>query len=921
MKAPVLLLAAVLAAPAAADTDYHREVAPVLRMYCAGCHNDAEREGGLSLETVSDLREGGDRGDPVKPGDAAGSLLIRAIEGRARPKMPPPDEPQPSAEDVAVLKAWIDAGATPPDDDRSILRTLVVADVPVPEDQPVPVTAAACSPDGTLAAIARTGEVVILSTASRQPVRTLGGIEGKVVSVEFSPDGARLLTAGGIAGLSGEAILWDVRTGERIRTFPAGPDMLYDAVFSPDGRLVAAAGYDRVIRLWNAEDGTEILTIDEHKGAVFDLAFHPDGGVLASASADGTVKLWRVSDGERLDTLNQPQGEQFSVVFSADGRSVLSAGADRRIHLWSLKSLTEPAINPLVTARFAHESPVTTISLTPDRRHLLSAADDGGLRIWSLPDLLEVHAFPVQPAIVASLAARADSNEFLAVRMDGSTAWLEIPGTSPPPVASADRTSSPAGPVVAAPAAAAPQTFRSSEPDNDWTTAMDIALPAQIEGAIETPGDADCFRFEAAAGSRLTLEVTAARSGSKLDSKIEVLTDRGEPIEQIVLQATRESWLTFRGKDSDTSDDFRLHNWMEMELNEFLYCNGEVVRLWHYPRGPDSGFRVYPGTGNRHTWFQTSPRSHALGQPCYVVHPLPPGSNPPPAGLPVFRLYWENDDDPQRRAGSDSILTFVAPRDGRYIARITDVRGFGGERDFPYSLSLRPARQDFSVRIEGTNPKISPGEGREFAVVVERHEGFQGPVTVDIAGLPPGFSSSAPVVTEEGQIRATGVLYASAGAAAPGPEADQAVRVIATGFPDGVEKTVDCGGLGDIDLAPPAKVSVRILPAAGDLPPGATPEFTIRPGETIRARVAAVRHDFTGRIELGLDDSGRNLPHGVFVDNIGLNGLLIVEDRNEREFQITASPIARPGTVRRFHLRTLADGGQCSPFAVIRVVD
>ena len=98
-------------------------------------------------------------------------------------------------------------------------------------------------------------------------------------------------------------------------------------------------------------------------------------------------------------------------------------------------------------------------------------------------------------------------------------------------------------------------------------------------------------------GEALTLEVNAARSKSKLDSRLEILHAAGQPVEQVVLQATRDSWFTFRGKDSDTSDDFRLHNWAEMELNEYLYANGEVVKLWLYPRGPDSGFKVYPGSG------------------------------------------------------------------------------------------------------------------------------------------------------------------------------------------------------------------------------------------------------------------------------------------------------------------------------------
>jgi hypothetical protein len=80
-----------------------------------------------------------------------------------------------------------------------------------------------------------------------------------------------------------------------------------------------------------------------------------------------------------------------------------------------------------------------------------------------------------------------------------------------------------------------------------------------------------------------------------------------------------------------------------------------------------------------------------------------------------------------------------------------------------------------------------------------------------------------------------------------------------------------------------------------------------------------VRHDFEDRIRLGGFGSGRNLPHGVFIDNLGLNGLMIVEGTTEREFFITAAPIAMPGR-RLFHLRSFDDGGQASAPAVINVL-
>ena len=132
---------------------------------------------------------------------------------------------------------------------------------------------------------------------------------------------------------------------------------------------------------------------------------------------------------------------------------------------------------------------------------------------------------------------------------------------------------------------------------------------------------------------------------------------------------------------------------------------------------------------------------------------------------------------------------------------------------------------------------------------------------------------------------------------------------------NGAETTQPVGTLGDIQLGPPAKVLVEILPEKDGQPAA----FTIHPGETITARVRVQRKDFAGRIEFGTDDCGRNLPHGVYVDNIGLNGLLIVEGQSERTFTITASPVAAEG-LRPFHLRTTADGTQASSAVILRVV-
>ncbi len=912
----VLFFFAATATAQDAVPNYERDIAPVFRSYCAGCHNDKDLEGKLSVETFAQLRMGGeDHAEPVKAGDADGSFLIRSIEGKEKPKMPPKDEPQLAEAEKAMLRKWVAAGAPGPAVDVSILKTITVPKIAATA-QEKPVTAAAYSADGKWLALARTGVIEIRETAADAVMATITGLPGKVNAVQFTKDGSQFIIAGGIAGLTGVAQLRDVASGALVREFGGHADVLYDADISPDGTTLATTGYDRVIKLWKIADGALLRTMDVHKGAVFDLAWHPGGKVLASASADETVKLWRVSDGVRLDTLNQPQGEMVSVLWTLDGEHLIAAGKDKRIHLWRFVSKDAPGLNPPVHSRFAHEAGVTALALSADGKHLLSAAEDRTLKLWSVPALEMEHAYEKQADVATVLSAQGDG--FLVARMDGGHRSVRVQRSVNDGPNGSDGTHVPHA-TQEAHTTHSPET----EPNNTPAAANPVTLPVEIKGAVSAPGDVDLYRFHASAGEALTLEVNAARSSSKLDSRLEILHADGAPVEQAVLQATRDSWFTFRGKDSDTSDDFRLHNWAEMELNEYLYADGEVVKLWHYPRGPDSGFRVYPGVGNRHTFFGTPALVHALGAPAYVVTTLPAGAQPAPNGLPLFRLYFENDDETARRMGKDSQLLFTAPTDGDYLVRLTDVRGFGAEKDFAYTLTARAQRPDFKLTVGGTAPKISPGSGREIPFNVERFEGFDGPVRVDIANLPPGFTSSGPVEIQAGQPSAIAAIYAAADAKAPDEAADKAVKITATARVGGQDVTHDLGTLGDIQLAGAPQVTVEILPGADRSfvkeMPGQPLEFSIHPGQTITAKVKAVRNSFTGRIELGGDDSGRNLPHGLYVDNIGLNGLLIVEGQTERDFFITASKIAQPGA-RLFHLRATADGGQASPPVLIRVL-
>ena len=792
--------------------DFNQQIAPLLKKYCAGCHNADDREGQLSLESFADLQKGGKRGAAVLPGDGNASRLVRVLTGAAEPKMPPKDNPEPSKAEVALITAWVNAGARGPNGKEIDRRILVT-----PKIEPSPalkraVTAIDVSPDGKQVAVARFRQVELRSTELKTVLRTIDSHPGKINSVQFSRDGKWLVTASGISGLYGLASVFDVQTGKLIRSVEGHRDSMYAAVLSPDGKLIATGSYDKRILLWNAKTGTLIRDISGHNDAVYDLAFSPDSKLLASASGDETIKIWQVSTGRRLDTLGQPTAEQYTVTFSPDGKYVLGGGVDNRIRVWRVESRDSAKINPILFARFGHEGPIVNLAFSADGRTLVSAAEDRTIKLWETDGFTERHLYERQPSTTHAVAMAADGKSIVVGRVDGSLQRY--------PIVTAAAAGTGADHGVTARYITDGRKLAAvieKEPNDEPKTAMPITIPATITGSIhgemDAVADQDVFRFRCRQGEVWLLEVNAARSKSPLDSKIEILDAKGQPVLRTLLQATRDSYIKFRGIDSNTRD-CRVHNWEEMNLNEYLFIGGEVVKLYLAPRGPDSGFAFYPHGGNRRCYFDTSSSSHALHAPCYIVTPHAPGSKLIPNGLPVFPLYFENDDDGWRQLGADSRLTFTAPSDGEYLVRIQDVRGFQGDK-FKYTLTVRPSKPDFSVSLTGANPTIGSGSGQEFSVNAKRVDGFEGAIRVDISNLPIGFYATTPLVIQAGHDRAIGTLNALPSAPVPSASALKNVKVTATADVLGKTLTKPVNNFGAIKLATKPKLLVAVFPSDG----------------------------------------------------------------------------------------------------------
>ncbi len=110
MRAPLLLALAV--APVASAVDFDADIRPFLEARCLSCHLDANKLGGLSLETEEAARSGGASGPSVLPGKPGSSPLLARMELPAdSPGSMPPGGPQPTESEIASVRAWILDGA------------------------------------------------------------------------------------------------------------------------------------------------------------------------------------------------------------------------------------------------------------------------------------------------------------------------------------------------------------------------------------------------------------------------------------------------------------------------------------------------------------------------------------------------------------------------------------------------------------------------------------------------------------------------------------------------------------------------------------------------------------------------------------------------------------------------------------------
>ena len=173
---------------------------------------------------------------------------------------------------------------------------------------------------------------VIRGATLERPIRS-GEVRGFVIS----QDGSTL-----VLNYENESIAWNVADGRRRATLPMPPQYpLLAQALSPRGEHLAfTVTSPYTIWLHHLASG-RMVTLTNHTEEVKGLAFSPDGKTLASAGVDRVIRLWNTSDGSLKGELVRYFEEASGVSFSPDGRLLASIGSSQSVNLWHLPTLRE----------------------------------------------------------------------------------------------------------------------------------------------------------------------------------------------------------------------------------------------------------------------------------------------------------------------------------------------------------------------------------------------------------------------------------------------------------------------------------------------------------------------------------------------------------------------------------------------------
>lgn len=228
--------------------------------------------------------------------------------------------------------------------------------------------------------------VLISNLIDGKTAQIFSDFNGWCQNVVFSPDGKQIA----VSTTDGRITVWNIENGKKTQSITA-PSWQMALAWSPDGKYLASSLGS--VTIWDVTTGQIVKTLRGHTYNISSLSYSPNGKFLASASLDKTVKIWNTESGEVLQTLepgdfmrmvrgklvnDEIKVPVMAVVFSPDGKRVATAGADRLVTIWDVET------GKIIEKMQGHIMTITDVDFSPDGKKVVSASLDQTIRIWDL---------------------------------------------------------------------------------------------------------------------------------------------------------------------------------------------------------------------------------------------------------------------------------------------------------------------------------------------------------------------------------------------------------------------------------------------------------------------------------------------------------------------------------------------------------
>jgi WD40 repeat protein len=278
------------------------------------------------------------------------------------------------------------------------------------------------SPDGRLLATSDWNNLWVWDTATGRLVcrKTL---QGSGYSVRFAPDGKSLVTTGTLA-------VWDVPSFTVSRRFQVGSNARdLSVLLSPDGTTAASfqlypSNGDTPV-IWDARTGARLRDLGRNENAIRSAAFSRDGRILATADRAETLSVWEVHTGKLLVRYPNVPGGGHVLAFTPDGNKIVSAGgrladetADRSVHL-----LDRRTGRPASTLGPA-ERAIECVAMSPDGQYLATGHYRGLHCLWDMNTGRRVREWQGDRRSVRLMAFSPDGKKLASINFGNSVVRL-----------------------------------------------------------------------------------------------------------------------------------------------------------------------------------------------------------------------------------------------------------------------------------------------------------------------------------------------------------------------------------------------------------------------------------------------------------------------------------------------------------------